>query len=542
MKRVPKLLSIAILVSPLAFGACSDKIGAPTTFTISATVVNLAGTSGGLVLQDNLRDNLPVSANGTFTFAIAVANGGSYSVTISAQPSNPPQTCVVTAGAGITTANVTTVEVNCGHNEWVWIKGPDTVTNNGVYGTLGVAAMNNNPGGRQIPATWTDASGDLWLFGGYGYDSVGTLLPMNDLWKYSAGQWTWMGGSSLGGQKGVYGALGVSSASNIPGARNQAASWTDASGDFWLFGGSGYDSAGTEAWLNDLWKYSAGEWTWMGGSDLAGQRGTYGTLGVPAAANIPGARFGAVSWIDSSGNFWRFGGFGYDSSGADGPINDLWKYGNGEWTWESGSELVNQYGAYGTEGMSAPGNTPGARSWATGWTDLSGDFWVFGGVGYGAAPGPSGVLDDLWKVSNGQWTWMAGSPLIYQSGTYGVKGVPASTNNPGSRQVAIGWTDSSGNFWLFGGNGIDSALEAGVLNDLWKYANGEWTWMSGSNLVNQNGSYGVEGMLAPGNIPGARFALNGWVDANGNLWLFGGYGFPQTGTEGDLSDLWMYMP
>src|SRR6185437_5417327 len=34
------------------------------------------------------------------------------------------------------------------------------------------------------------------------------------------------------------------------------------------------------------------EWTWMGGADRADQRGVYGTLGKPAAANIPGGRRG----------------------------------------------------------------------------------------------------------------------------------------------------------------------------------------------------------------------------------------------------------
>jgi hypothetical protein len=66
--------------------------------------------------------------------------------------------------------------------------------------------------------------------------------------------------------------------------------------------------------------------------------------------------------------------------------------------------------------------------------------------------------------------------------------------------------------------------------------------MAGANVINQNGIYGTQGALAPGDIPGARLTEVGWIDANGNLWLFGGYGFPSSGTEGDLNDLWMYMP
>jgi hypothetical protein len=52
----------------------------------------------------------------------------------------------------------------------------------------------------------------------------------------------------------------------------------------------------------------------------------YGTLGVAAAANAPGARIGSVSWIDSAGKGWLFGGSGYDSGGAVGTLNDLWVY------------------------------------------------------------------------------------------------------------------------------------------------------------------------------------------------------------------------
>jgi hypothetical protein len=45
-----------------------------------------------------------------------------------------------------------------------------------------------------------------------------------------------------------------------------------------------------------------GEWTWVGGSVTALQAGVYGTLGIPAAANIPGTRLGASSWTGGYGN------------------------------------------------------------------------------------------------------------------------------------------------------------------------------------------------------------------------------------------------
>jgi hypothetical protein len=40
---------------------------------------------------------------------------------------------------------------------------------------------------------------------------------------------------------------------------------------------------------------------------------------------------------------------------------------------------------------------------------------------------------------------------------------------PGARVFSVAWTDQSGNFWLFGGQGEDSAETSGYLNDMWEY-------------------------------------------------------------------------
>jgi hypothetical protein len=190
-----KLFSVGVLaIFSLALAACSS-MNTPSIFTISGTVINLSGTGRGLILQDNSNDSLLVDANGTFTLKKTLASGSQYSVTISAQPSNPAQTCGVVNGSGVATANVTNLQVNCGHGEWAWVNRLNTVSKNGVYGTLGMPAGSNVPGGRQAPVTWIDAFGNLWLFGGNGFDSDGSFLPLNDLWKFSGGQWTWMSGS-----------------------------------------------------------------------------------------------------------------------------------------------------------------------------------------------------------------------------------------------------------------------------------------------------------------------------------------------------------
>ena len=138
----------------------------------------------------------------------------------------------------------------------------------------------------------------------------------------------------------------------------------------------------------------------------------------------------------------------------------------------------------------------------------------------------------------GEWTWMSGSDLGNQPGSYGVQGVPDSANTPGERYETVAWTDLSGNLWLFGGN---SSIN-GPMNDLWRYqpTNGMWTWVGGSSTAYQRGIYGVLGTPAPGNVPGARWGAVSWIDGSGNLWLFGGYGGAVSGLCSYLNDLWRY--
>jgi hypothetical protein len=65
---------------------------------------------------------------------------------------------------------------------------------------------------------------------------------LDDLWKYDGEYWVWVSGSKQGAQQGVYGVKGVPSSDNYPGSRYGAVSWTDNSGNMWMFGGYGHDS------------------------------------------------------------------------------------------------------------------------------------------------------------------------------------------------------------------------------------------------------------------------------------------------------------
>jgi len=70
----------------------------------------------------------------------------------------------------------------------------------------------------------------------------------------------------------------------------------------------------------------------------------------------------------------------------------------------------------------------------------------------------SGYFSDMWQFNSSTklWIWVGGPNRPTQSGMYGSIGIPAAANFPGSRSGSSTWRDSSGNFWLFGGEGADS--------------------------------------------------------------------------------------
>jgi hypothetical protein len=283
---------------------------------------------------------------------------------------------------------------------WTWVSGSNLSLQAGVYGTKGVASPANAPGGRAASVSWIDSSGNLWLFGGTGFDSTGTQGDLNDLWKFDGTNWTWVSGSNVASQLGQYGTRGMSSPSNVLGARFGAVSSIDKSGNLWLFGGMGTDSTGAQGEFNDLWKFDGTNWTWVSGSNVVLQPGVYGTLGTASSANVPGSRYSAVSWTDSSGNLWLFGGFGNDSTGTLSLLNDLWKFDGANWIWMGGSQIGNGVGSYGTLGTASASNLASSRGGAVSWIDASGDLWFFGGSGEDPTdPNTTGNLNDLWRFT-----------------------------------------------------------------------------------------------------------------------------------------------
>ena len=224
--------------------------------------------------------------------------------------------------------------------QWTWMHGTNSLEAAGVYGEKGVPAADNTPGGRVGAAHWVDVSGNLWLFGGEEcalppLDYNRCLTVRGDLWKYdpTANTWTWMAGSDETGQNGVYGEQGLPAPGNTPGARTDAAFWTDAAGNLWLFGGVAQALADDGTFTSDtlpfadLWQYDValGLWTWMQGSRDLGEESVHGERGVGALTNRIGGREGAVAVAAQAGDVWLFGGAVSPNTMNYETFGDLWR-------------------------------------------------------------------------------------------------------------------------------------------------------------------------------------------------------------------------
>ena len=259
----------------------------------------------------------------------------------------------------------------------------------------------------------------------------------------------------------------------------------------------------------------AGMWTWMQGSNLQGQIGSYGVQGVASPTNGPPVTYEGCEWTDLSGNFWYYGG----TVGA----SAMWKYDPtiNMWTWVNGPSSFNNPAVYGIKGIPSPANNPGPKEYgALTWVDKQGDLWVFGGLETIGAPTS---YCDLWKynIASNMWTWMNGPGISNPPNSYGTKGIAAASNYPPGRTEGNAcWVDNNGNLWLFGGQ---TSANVGYLNDLWKYdiSTNDWTWIRGSNIPNFIGNYGTTGVASATNDPpAAAQTYSKWKDLNGNFWMF----------------------
>lgn len=341
--------------------------------------------------------------------------------------------------------------------------------------------------------------------------------------------------------------LGSFSSENpFPGKRNNAATWTDNKGDLWLYGGVVNYLSSTEACFSDLWKYEVASQSWtfiempgQAGGNVNKQPANY----TGSGPKHPGSRAYSVSWTDSSGNLWLFGGIGYPlNSTHRSKLSDVWKFDTTTLTWEwiiapdkpLPADYINNLNTTGSHPY------PAARIYTGAADDGAGKLWIFGGE-----QGSPLNLNDLWSYDTTAraWTFHAyqgipvwGSATSYRSYYEGANVYPGSRQNPAC------WVDDAGDFYMFGGKGSNHTYGLFALNDLWKYDVSENKWElktqpgqigSGGTFASQpNGVYSGENQ-----VPGAREKMVAKKDSKGNFILFGG-----SNSDRGYSDLWMYQP
>ncbi len=102
-------------------GGSGTVAGADVTVSVACTTntyaitVAVSGLAGAGLKRSNGTDTLTFDGVGASTqsFATRVASGGSYAVSLQAQPTSPWQTCVVTDGSGTVAGTDVTVSVAC---------------------------------------------------------------------------------------------------------------------------------------------------------------------------------------------------------------------------------------------------------------------------------------------------------------------------------------------------------------------------------------------------------------------------------------------
>lgn len=309
-----------------------------------------------------------------------------------------------------------------------------------------------------------DASGNYWIYGGISSGWAG----QNSLWRFNeATGWAQMSGNSnpynsFVDYAPVYGSLGIEGASVAPGNRYSAMMFCGKDGKIYLFGGKrrlGF-SASNETY-NSMFSFNPStlRWTWIGGTQSNNATGTFGSKGVANSANVPSARESGGACMDTAGNFWVFGGSGFDSTGTFGALSDLWKYDGNNWTWMAGTNVANTTANWGTKGVLSATNTPGGRQTPLFCGPTVNKLRLAGGYAYLNSayallyPGLPNGLQDVWEFdkNSNQWVWLHGhnSTTAELPLTLGTVGKPDVNNIP-TGGFYPSWMDTDGTLWLYG--------------------------------------------------------------------------------------------
>jgi len=261
------------------------------TFTVGGTISLAAPAT--LILQNNLGNNIAVSASGTFVFPIALAINAAYSVTVLNQPIG--QLCTVTNGAGKVSSNITNVAVSCVLSYTLVGEGPiANLPNISVLASDGTNLYAGTKNGSLYKST---NGGIVWTQLGGGFNPNGTSISsvvVNSTTAYI--------GLSTSGV--------VYSTSTTPGG-----SWSTV--------GAGLTGVGVYLAIS-----SDGQTLYAGTStgtvySSPTNSPAWTSLGTPEGSSIAALAVADGTLFATTGNIWRYNGTGTDWSLIANTNNDF---------------------------------------------------------------------------------------------------------------------------------------------------------------------------------------------------------------------------
>ena len=378
-------------------------------------------------------------------------------------------------------------------------------------------------GHGRTAVSWTDAQRQLlalrrlWLRFGR---ERGWL---NDLWKFDGTNWTWVSGSNTDNQAGVVRHEGVAAPGNVPGRGKRR-----------FLDRSSAATSGSSAALATIRPGTAATSTTCGNSTgrtgpgcRAAIRSIRQASTARRASPLRGTsrgrgrrRFLDRSAAATSGSSAAMASIRPGTVRAD--LNDLWKFDGTNWTWVSGSNTVNQAGVVRHEGHSRSRERTGGAGRRR-FLDRSRRqplalrrVWLRFGRGTRTTSTTCG--NSTGRTGPG---CRAAIRSIRQA-SYGTKGTAAPGNVPGARMTPFPGPIRAA---TSGSSAVRATIRPGnslpqrpleIRRDELDLGLGQ------QSNVRQAGIYGTKGTADPGTFPGARQSPVSWIDASGNLWLFGG--------------------
>jgi hypothetical protein len=396
------------------------------------------------------------------------------------------------------------------------------------------------------------------------YAGLGNAVGDAEVWKYSGGTWSQVGGdgknSSWAAQTFenvvsmtkngtiLYAGLGSSAGDAEVWSCDTATgctTWTKIGGDginsSWavntyeevdsmsVMGGNLYVGLGTTANDARVYRWNGTTWLWVGG------------FGISVPYNAFPTGYEAIYSMSNDGTN-LYVGFGNTAGDAD-----VWKLNGTTWTQIGGDALSSSWAAATYETVvsmryfnstlyAGLGTTAGdAEVWAyngTTWTQVGGDTinsswdsvsyegvysFTDDGTSLYAGLGNTAGDNEVWKLTSGTWSKIGGDAL---NGSF--------TN-----------THTVVNSLLYNGSTLYVGLVATAANaEVWSYTGGTWARIGGGSVNNSWGGFNlqnIESMTVYGNYLYA--GMGNTVAGNAQVWRFDGSNWQIVGGQG-LSSSW----